>query len=441
MRRIALLVLLVALATPALRAPDQPLLANNPTLSRTHIVFVFAGDLWSVPRAGGAAVRLTTGTGIESRPVLLPDGSQIAFTGEYDGNVDVFVVPAAGGVPRRLTWHPAADNVARLDARRQARPVRSRAQRYSRFSRSVHGRRRGRSSRKLPLPMGYEGSYSPDGARLAYVPLAARIQHWKRYRGGQATPIWIATLADSTSSAAAQRLQRLQPDVDRRHEFTSSRTATARSRCSPTTRQAKKVAQVVENNGLDIKSASARARRDRLRAVRRPVPLRSQERQEHGRRPSRVAGDMPEVREHFVKVGARLHQRRVSPTGVRAVFEARGEILTVPAEKGDVRNLTNTPGVMPNATRPGRPTARPSPTSPTSPASTRCTCAIRTARGEVTKIALGRCRRRSTTRRAGRPTARRSPTPTSAPQPLVRGHRSKEAGAGSTTARRRRQRR
>ena len=77
----------------------------------SHIVFAYAGDLWSVPRDGGNAVRLTNGAGDETDPAFSPDGTQIAFTGEYDGNVDVFVVPAAGGVPKRLTWHPAPDRV------------------------------------------------------------------------------------------------------------------------------------------------------------------------------------------------------------------------------------------------------------------------------------------------------------------------------------------
>jgi len=90
---------------------NSHLLLQKPALSRTQIVFVYAGDLWSVPREGGDARRLTTGAGVETNPVFSPDGARIAFTGEYDGNVDVFVLPAAGGVPKRLTWHPASDTV------------------------------------------------------------------------------------------------------------------------------------------------------------------------------------------------------------------------------------------------------------------------------------------------------------------------------------------
>src|SRR6185369_11143438 len=92
-------------------AADEPLLLQKPALSKTHIVFAYAGDLWNVPRDGGDAVRLTSGAGSETDPAFSPDGTRIAFTGEYDGNVDVFVIPSGGGVPKRLTWHPAPDRV------------------------------------------------------------------------------------------------------------------------------------------------------------------------------------------------------------------------------------------------------------------------------------------------------------------------------------------
>src|SRR5262249_7651416 len=111
-RLIAVFLSLVLAAVVSLRAADEaPLLLQKPTVSRTHIVFAYAGDLWRVPRAGGAAMRLTSGTGYETNPIFSPDGTQVAFTGEYDGNVDVFVMPATGGVPKRLTWHPAPDTV------------------------------------------------------------------------------------------------------------------------------------------------------------------------------------------------------------------------------------------------------------------------------------------------------------------------------------------
>src|ERR1019366_7703590 len=107
------LILAICALTAIGAAADEPLLLQKPTVSKTHIVFAYAGDLWSVPRDGGDAVRLTSGAGTETAKAFTADGTRIAFTGEYDGNVDVFVVPAAGGVPKRLTWSPAPDRVVR----------------------------------------------------------------------------------------------------------------------------------------------------------------------------------------------------------------------------------------------------------------------------------------------------------------------------------------
>src|ERR1700739_2150601 len=105
MRNIVLISLFssLSIATPA------PPLLQQPSLSRTRIVFTYAGDLWTVPRSGGDATRLTTGVGIESNPVFSPDGATIAFTGSYDGNIDVYTIPAAGGIPKRITFHPDPD--------------------------------------------------------------------------------------------------------------------------------------------------------------------------------------------------------------------------------------------------------------------------------------------------------------------------------------------
>ena len=112
MKKLILIVALILIATSFVCAQDNPLLMRTPTLNKTHIVFSYAGDLWAVGRDGGEASRLTTGVGREFSPLFSPDGQWIAFTGEYDGNVDVYVMPAAGGVPRRLTYHPGADQLA-----------------------------------------------------------------------------------------------------------------------------------------------------------------------------------------------------------------------------------------------------------------------------------------------------------------------------------------
>ena len=103
MKKAILTFALTLIAASFVCAQDTPLLMRTPTLNKTHIVFSYAGDLWEVRRDGGEASRLTTGVGREASPLFSPDGQWIAFTGEYDSNIDVYVMPAAGGVPRRLT--------------------------------------------------------------------------------------------------------------------------------------------------------------------------------------------------------------------------------------------------------------------------------------------------------------------------------------------------
>src|SRR5919202_258291 len=137
MKRTLLALALLSCAAMAARAQvtDRPLLLQKPTVSRTQIVFSYAGDLWSVAREGGDAIHLTTGTGVETDPVFSPDGQWLAFTGEYEGNVDVYVVPATGGVPRRLTYHPGPDRVVGWTPDGKSVVFQSIRNSYSRFSR------------------------------------------------------------------------------------------------------------------------------------------------------------------------------------------------------------------------------------------------------------------------------------------------------------------
>ncbi|MGB9606712.1 MAG: protease, partial [Bryobacteraceae bacterium] len=239
-------------------AAEPPTLFREPALSRTHIVFHYAGDLWIVGREGGEARRLTTGPGRESNPYFSPDGRWVAFTGEYDGNVDVYVVPVTGGVPRRLTWHPGPDEVAGWTTDGKAVLFRSPRNSYSRFRRLFTIALDGSFPEQVPLVMAEEGSFSPDGTRIAYVPLARAFTTWKRYRGGRTTPIWIARLADS------EILDRIPRDNS--NEFCpmwiADRIYFLSDRNGPVTLyyydlRTRKVVQAVANSGFDFKHASA----------------------------------------------------------------------------------------------------------------------------------------------------------------------------------------
>jgi tricorn protease len=323
----------------------QPLLLQKPSVSRSEIAFSYGGDLWVVSRDGGEARRLTAGIGVETDPRFSPDGSLIAFTGEYDGNHDVYVVPAAGGEPRRLTYHPAPNIVLGWTPDGKRILFRSPRDSYSRFDRlftvAIEG---GGLPDELPLPLAEEGSYSPDALRLAYVPLPHAFDAWKRYRGGRTTPIWIADLADSRILEKVPR----ENSNDFEPMWVKDRVYFVSDRNGPFALfyydlKTKKVVQAVPNSGLDIKSASAGP--DAI-VYEQFGSLHLYDLKSGKEREVKVtiSADLPEVRPTFEKVAHNIESGGISPTGARAVFGARGEILTVPAEKGDVRDLTNTPG-------------------------------------------------------------------------------------------------
>jgi tricorn protease len=346
MKRFSFSLLAVSfLLLAAASAGAGPILAQKPALNRTHVVFVYAGDLWKVSRDGGAAERLTSGPGVESNPVFSPDGSLVAFTGEYDGNVDVFVIPAEGGEPRRLTWHPAADIALGWTPDGKRILFTSGRTAYSRFNELFTISVRGGFPERLPLPMGYEGSFSPDGRRIAYVPLRRAFNVWKRYRGGTATAIWIADLSDS-------RIEKIPRTDSNDYEpmWVGDKVYFLSDREGPVTLfsydvKTKQVSRAIPNEGLDLKSASAGPGAIVYEQF---GSLNVYDLADGGTKPLSISidGDLLEVRDKFVNVADSLSSPSLSPNGIRAAFEARGEIVTVPEEKGDARNLTNTPGAM-----------------------------------------------------------------------------------------------
>jgi tricorn protease len=353
MRRLLLASLSVLFVSVlAFPADSGPLLLQSPTLSKTQIAFAFGGDIWIVNRAGGDAQRLVTGTGVLSRPIFSPDGSMIAYTGNYDGNDDVYVVAATGGEPRRLTYHPDSDVAVGWTIDGRSILFRTTRSSYSRFERLYTVPATGGFPTPLPLPMGVEGAYSPDGTHLAYVPQWNRrlgaIDAYvaiKHYRGGHAALIWIADLADSSITRVPREDSNdFDPMWIGDHiYFLSDREGPVTLFSFDTMTQ--QVKALFKNDGFDLKSASAGPGAivyEQFGSIH-LYDLRSGKTHEVS---IHVAGDMPQVRPRFEKISAnQLMSAHISPKGARAVFEAHGEILTVPAEKGDVRNLTNTPGV------------------------------------------------------------------------------------------------
>ena len=351
-RTIRLGAFLLLLAVPELPAqsPNQYALLRKPTVSQTQIAFSHGGDLWIVSRNGGEARRLTSDVGIEINPVFSPDGTMIAFTGEYDGNEDVYVVPASGGIPKRLTTHPDSDQVVGWTRDGKSVLFRSTRGAYAaRYAQLYTVGLSGGLPEVLPLPMAFEGSYSPDSSELAYVPFTNFREQWdfyrglKHYRGGTASPIWIAKLSDSSIEKVPRKDSNDSTPMwlgDKVY-FLSDRDGPVNLYLYDT--KTKQVKAAIPSNGVDIKSASAGPDAivyEQFGAIHLFDPATGQE---HAV-PIQVTGDFPAVRPHFVKVADKIESANISPTGARAVFEAHGEILTVPAEHGDIRNLTNTVG-------------------------------------------------------------------------------------------------
>ncbi|HXW54255.1 MAG TPA: PDZ domain-containing protein [Candidatus Cybelea sp.] len=339
----ALAFLLGAFASAA--QSDEPLLLRQPTLSRTDICFVYGDDLWRVSRDGGEAIRLTAGPGIKRGPHYSPDGNWIAFTGEYDGTLNVYVLPATGGTPRRLTFHGGPDTAVGWTPDGKNVLFSSPRETYaSGIERLYTVPVEGGFATLVPLPLAYEGSYSPDGSHIAYRPTPQAWGTWSHYRGGTETQLWIANLADSSIvKVPRDDWNDLNPMwigdtvyylADKNGPYTLFAYDT----------KSQKNEQVFENTALPLKSASAGPGAIVYEQF---GSLHLYDLASHQGHTVRVHihADLVQVRPHFEKVAKHVDNAAISPTGVRAVFEAHGEILTAPVKKGDIRNITRSPGV------------------------------------------------------------------------------------------------
>ena len=281
---------------------------------------------------------------MESGPIFSPDGTQVAFTGTYEGNVDVYVVAAKGGVPKRLTYHPAPD---------QAQGWTPDGQRvlFANSGATANDKPRlytvgldGGFPVALPLPIAAEGSYSGDGKQIAYLPFGRANQIWKNYRGGRATPVWIANLADSSIVKVPHAGSNDHAPMwmgDRVYFLSDRHGSDTLFSYDPA---AKTVTQLIENKGLDMKSASAGPDAIAYEQFG-DIYLYDLKSKKTAKVPVSLSADLLNVRPKLEKLARNITNWNISPSGLRALAEARGEIFTVPAEKGDVRNLTSSSGV------------------------------------------------------------------------------------------------
>ena len=318
-----------------------------PAVSRDRIAFVYAGDVWLVSKEGGAAVRLTSSPGEETFPRFSPDGSKVAYSASYDGNVDVYVIPTAGGEPARLTFHPMPDRVVGWTPDgKQVLFASSRESGRQRFNQFYTVGTGGGLPQKLVVPYGEFGAYSPDGRQFAYMPMAQDFRNWKRYRGGWAPDLWLFDLATKSARNITNHPGNDAQPMWHGHTiyFLSDRGTSERNNVWAYDVKAATSRQVTQFTEFDITFPSLGADSIVFQAGGRlyllDVPSGKQREV-----PVRVITDETTLRERTAKADTLIRSAAVSPTGKRAIFEARGDVFTAPAEFGPVVNTTRTSGV------------------------------------------------------------------------------------------------
>jgi tricorn protease len=326
-------------------SPNIPetLLLKQPAVSAEHVAFLYAGDIWLAERDGRHPRRLTAHKGVKSAPMFSPDGQWLAFSANYDGNTSLYVINQAGGSPRRLTFHPGEDWMRGWTPDGQRILFASaRDNPTIRYRRLYTTSLDGDFPEALPMPMAERGSYSPDGSHIAYTPIPEPFWSWKRYRGGQTLPIWVLNLAtyDHVEIPHINASDTFPCWLGDAIYFISDRNQTMNLFCYHTRTQA--VSQITHHEDFDIRSLTAG---DGVLAYEQGgrIHIFDPATGQHNRLAIHIAADLPHTRPHYKKAAPYIRHAAISPTGVRAVFEARGDIFTVPVKKGDIRNLTRTP--------------------------------------------------------------------------------------------------
>ncbi len=324
--------------------PNDTRMLAQPAISASHIAFIYAEDLWVANKDGSQPRRLTVDEGVELAPFFSPDGKTIAFSAEYDGNLDVFIVPVEGGIPTRLTWHPSPEVVRGFTPDGKSVLFGSQQAAFSnRYANLFTVPLTGGMATKLEIPNAAGATYSPDGKQMAYNPISDASRQWKHYRGGSISNIWIFTFADNGTIKIPQPTGGCN-DVspmwvgntiyfrsDRNGEFNLFSYNTS----------SKKIDQLTDFKDFPVLNASAGNGIIVFEQAGYIHTLSSGE-STAKRIKIGIAADLLELRPRFVKGTKYIRSADLSPSGQRAVFDFRGDIITVPAEKGDPRNLTQT---------------------------------------------------------------------------------------------------
>jgi tricorn protease len=346
-RYAALSVLCLFVSASVARAQVDARMLQNPDVSKTHIVFSYAGDLWVVPKDGGQALRLSSPVGQELFPHFSPDGSRIAYSANYDGNLDVYNVATLGGVPVRVTYHGMPERIVDWypDGKQLlfASSMASGRQRYNQFYRVSP---EGGMPEVLTVPFGEFAAISADGKTIAYTPQSQAFRTWKRYRGGWAADIWLFDVA----SQKAENLTKNDADDEfpmwagRKLYFLSDRDANERANIWVYDMDSKQTKQVTNFADYDV-HFPAIGPDNIVFEQGGALYLMSLADEKYTQVKVQVSTDAMTLMPRSANAADLVSCITLAPDGKRAAVTARGEVFSVPAEHGNVLNLTNTSGV------------------------------------------------------------------------------------------------
>ncbi|MFO8234718.1 MAG: PDZ domain-containing protein [Bacteroidales bacterium] len=348
-------VLIFLMSSLQLKSADDLRMLRFPDINNGKIAFVYAGDIWTVDADGGDAKRLTSHKGLELFPKISPDGEWIAFSAEYSGSRQVYVMPAEGGTPKQLTYYNDVgsmpprggfDHVV-LDWSPDSRNI------FFRANRTPYGERNGKyfmvsidggMEKPLEIPEGGFGVLSPDAEKVCYTPISREFRTWKRYKGGRASDLWIYDLEDSHSEQITDFVGTDQIPVwhEDKIYFASDRDTTFNLYSYDL--KSKEVNQITEHSEYDVMWPSGS---NGMIAYENGGYLYKLDANtgEYEKVTVNINFDNPNILPYYKNVSENIHSFDISPNGKRAIFGARGEIFTVPAENGEIRNVSKTQGI------------------------------------------------------------------------------------------------
>lgn len=316
-------------------------LLRQPTIHENKVAFVYANDLWLSSTDGSQAIRLTSHEGYESAPHFSPDGKHIAFTGQYDGNIDVYVIPTNGGSPKRLTYHPEGDFVQGWTPDGEIIFRSGRSGTPTRLNKFYTIGINDAFPKEMPLTRASYGEISPNGKYVAYTPITSWDPEWRNYRGGQAMPIWIVNLSNFELQTTPQKDQERHLDpvwIDDTVYYLSERDYT--SNIWSFNIHTKEEKQITFHKKFDVKSLDADKNQiiyEHAGFLKLLNPINGDTKQIV----INVKADINDYRPHWSEIKDKdLQNADISSNGKRVLFEHRGEIFTVPKENGSWRNIS-----------------------------------------------------------------------------------------------------